>query len=211
MKDIVLFGIQGSGKGTQARILAEQHGYKVFETGKELRRLAQEDSELGREVKETIEGGNLVSDELVIEIVKDFLGNVSDDEHVIFDGLPRKEGQRGMLEEILVEMGRSPLGVMIHIDDELAVTRLSSRWMSQSTGKIYSSREAAVEDVGEEDAYQRADDTPDAIRTRLAAYHAETQPVIDWYRGEGRLVEVDGNQGLELVTEGLLGLIGGSE
>jgi adenylate kinase len=207
MKDIILFGIQGSGKGTQARILAEQHGYSVFETGKELRRLAVEDSDLGRQVKETIEGGNLVPDELVIEIVKDFLGNVSEEDHVIFDGLPRKIGQMNMLEEILVEMGRSPLGVMIQIDDELAVSRLSSRWMSKSTGRIYSSREDAVADVGEEDAYQRADDTPDAIRTRLAAYHAETQPVIDWYREQGRLVEVAGDGEVENVTRDLLSQI----
>ncbi|MGE3278729.1 MAG: adenylate kinase family protein [Candidatus Altimarinota bacterium] len=208
MKDLILFGVQGCGKGTQARILAEQHGYKVFETGKELRAIAAGDTELGKKVKEIIEAGHLVPDEVVIEIVAHFLENTEASQAVIFDGLPRKISQKDLFEEVVARYGRNPLGVLIHISDELALQRLGSRWMSKSTGKIYSSKEAALAENSEEDVYQRADDTPEAIKVRLDTYHRETQPVIDWYKEQGRMVEVGGDQEVALVTEGIRGVAG---
>ena len=204
MKDLILFGVQGCGKGTQARILSEKHGYKVFETGKELRAIAASGSELGNKVKGIIEAGHLVSDEVVIEIVENFLKNTTADQAVVFDGLPRKITQKDLFEEVVGRFERSPLAVLIHISDDLALQRLSNRWMSKATGKIFSSREAALAECSEEDVYQRADDKPEAIKTRLETYHRETQPVIDWYREQGRMVEVDGEKEVERVTENVI-------
>jgi adenylate kinase len=200
MKDLILFGVQGCGKGTQARILSEK-GYKVFETGKELRAIAASDTELGKKVKGIIEAGHLVSDEVVIEIVENFLKNTSVEQPVIFDGLPRKLSQKDLFEEVVDRFHRRPFGVLIHISDELALQRLSNRWMSKSTGKIFSSREAALAECEESDVYQRADDTPDAIRTRLETYHRETRPVLEWYKDQGRMMEVNGEQDVGMVTE----------
>lgn len=195
MKDLILFGVQGSGKGTQARLFVEKHGYVLFETGKELRALADdESSELGRKVKGIIEAGNLVSDEVVIEIVEHFLQKTSVDEAVIFDGIPRKVSQMILFEGVVAKAGRKPMGVLIGLSDEEALRRLGNRWMSRITGKTYAGKAAALLECAESDAYQRADDTPEAIAVRLKNYHEETQPVIDWYRKQGRLVEVDGEQ-----------------
>lgn len=207
MKDLILFGIQGCGKGTQARILAEKVDYKVFETGKELRAIAASDTELGQKVKGIIEAGNLVSDEVVIEIVEAFLQNTPADQAVIFDGLPRKVTQKDLFEEAVSKSGREPLAVLIHLDDEVSVQRLSNRWMSKATSKIYPSKEEALKHEEEDDLYQRADDVPEAIRTRLETYHRETQPVIDWYKEEGRMVEVEGQQPVGQVTEALMNVI----
>lgn len=201
MKDLILFGVQGSGKGTQARILAEKQGYKVFETGKELRAMVASGSELGQKIKAIIEAGNLVSDEIVIEIVEAFLKETAVEQAVIFDGIPRKITQKDLFEQVMEKFDRSPIGVLIKISDELALERLSSRWMSKSTGKIYSSKEAALQENAEEDVYQRADDTPEAIKTRLENYHAETQPVIEWYRDQERLLEVHGDGDVNGVTD----------
>ncbi len=208
MKDLILFGIQGSGKGTQGRILAEKQGYKVFETGKELRSLVAGGSELGEKIKAIIEAGNLVSDEVVIEIVENYLNSVSPEDVIIFDGIPRKVTQKDLFEEVVKKFDREPLAVLIHLDDEESVTRLSNRWMSKATGKIYPSKEKGLEECSVEDLYQRADDVPEAIRTRLANYHAETQPVIDWYESDGRLISVEGNQSVEDVTQDLLVKLG---
>ncbi len=204
MKDLILFGIQGSGKGTQGRILAEKLGYKVFETGKELRALVAGGSELGEKIKAIIDAGNLVSDEVVIEIVENFLKGVDPDTAIIFDGIPRKVTQKDLFEEVVRKFDREPLAVLIHLDDEESVARLSNRWMSKATGKIFPSKEAGLECCSAEDLYQRADDVPEAIRTRLANYHAETQPVIDWYEGDGRMISVEGHQAVEEVTQDLL-------
>lgn len=204
MKDLILFGVQGCGKGTQARILSEQHGYKVFETGKELRAIAASGTELGMKVKGIIEAGHLVSDEVVIEIVENFLKNTPSEQAVVFDGLPRKITQKDLFEEVVRRFERTPLAVLIHISDDLSLQRLSSRWMSKATGKIFSSREAALAECPEGDVYQRADDQPEAIKTRLETYHRETQPVIDWYREQGRMVEIAGDREVADVTRDLL-------
>ena len=205
MKDLILFGVQGCGKGTQGRILAEKMAYKVFETGKELRALiADESSGLGQKIKGIVEGGNLVPDEVVIEIVDNFVGKLAADEAVIFDGLPRKGSQKDLFEEVMQKYGRNPLAVLIHISDEEALKRLGNRWMSKSTGKIYAGKEAALAECPEDDVYQRADDTPEAIKTRLENYHQETQPVIDWYKDQGRMLEINGEQSGEEVTSELM-------
>lgn len=199
MKDLILFGVQGCGKGTQARIL-EGKGYRVFETGKELRAMAGGFTELGKKVKSIIEAGNLVPDEVVIEIVENFLKNTPADQAVIFDGLPRRLSQKDLFEKTVEAFGRSPVAVLIAIPDELALRRLSNRWMSKTTGKIFPSKDAALKECAEDDLYQRADDKPDAIKTRLATYHRETHSVIDWYREQGRMIEVNGEQDAEQVT-----------
>jgi len=204
MKDIILFGMQGSGKGTQARILTEKFGYKIFETGGQLRKLAAEDSDLGRKIKEITTAGKLVPNEVVMEIVENFLKNLGTDEKAIFDGIPRSESQRVSLEEEFVKVGRKPTAVYISLTREEALKRLLGRKTCAGCGKIF-----GIKDGSENlescpacggELKVRADDTEEAINTRLDVYDNETVPAIEKYREEGRLVEVEGTKGVEEVT-----------
>jgi adenylate kinase len=204
MQDIILFGMQGSGKGTQARILADKFGYKIFETGGQLRRLASEDSELGKEVKEITTAGKLVSNEIVMKIVENFLQNLPEGESAIFDGIPRSESQRVSLEEEFAKVGRKPLAVYISLNREEALKRLLGRKTCSKCGKIF-----GIKDDSEKlescpacggELKIRADDTQEAIETRLDVYDQETLPAIEKYREEERLVEIDGTKGMEEVN-----------
>jgi adenylate kinase len=168
--------------------------------GGALRKLAQEPSELGQKVKATIEAGKLVSDELVIEIVANFLSQISTEQGIVFDGIPRKEKQRSMLEELLQKNNREPVGIYIEIPEDEAKRRLTNRWMSKSTGKIYMSKELGLKECDESDLYQRADDNEESVKVRLAAYRDETLPVINWYKEQNRLITVNGTAPIPEVT-----------
>ena len=205
MQDIILFGMQGSGKGTQARLLAEKLDYQIFETGGQLRQLANEDSDLGRKVKEVTTAGKLVPNEVVMEIVANFLQNLPESEHAIFDGIPRSESQRVSLEAEFEKVGRKPIAVYIKISREEALTRLLGRKTCAGCGKIFGAKDNSAElekcPVCGGELKVRADDTAEAIATRLDVYENETIPAIEKYREENRLVEIDGTQSVEEVTE----------
>ncbi len=177
-KDIILFGVQGSGKGTQAQIIAEVLGYVIFEAGAELRKIRASDSDLGRQVKSIIDAGNLVPNEIVIEIVAEFLRGVSADEKVIFDGLPRSMVQKESLDALLSEAKRETICLFLELPRDIAIARMKERG--------------------------RADDTDEVIKTRIDNYQEQTIPVIDKYDEEGKLLRVDGNQPIEKVTKDIL-------
>jgi len=204
MRDIILFGMQGSGKGTQARILAKEFDYKIFETGSQLRKLASEDSELGREVKEITTTGKLVSNEIVMKIVATFLNELNKDEKAIFDGIPRSEQQRVSLEAELEKADRKPLAVYISLTRTEALRRLLGRKTCADCGKIFGVKDGSenlkkcAECGGE--LKIRADDTKEAIETRLGVYEGETLPAIEKYRENGRLVEIEGIKSVEEVN-----------
>ncbi|MBT4936764.1 nucleoside monophosphate kinase, partial [Candidatus Peregrinibacteria bacterium] len=108
MHDLILFGMQGSGKGTQGKILAEKYGYRIFETGAELRAMVKSGTELGAKVKNIMESGKLVDTTIIMEIIEAFLENLSHDESVIFDGIPRSKEQMNQFETLMQKMDRSP-------------------------------------------------------------------------------------------------------
>lgn len=170
MKDIILIGRQGSGKGTQGKILAEKFGYHIFETGGALRQMAQQDSGLGRQVKEITGRGDLVSNDIVMAIVREFLSNLSVETPVIFDGIPRSEIQRESLEAELKAAGRDWTALEIRISNEEAVHRLLKR--------------AEIEG--------RADDNITAIQKRLENFEMHTQPILDIWAERGLLVAING-------------------
>ncbi|MFH0776131.1 MAG: nucleoside monophosphate kinase [Patescibacteria group bacterium] len=204
MQDIILFGMQGSGKGTQARILAEKFGYTIFETGGQLRKLAAEDSPLGQKVKAITTAGKLVDNAIVMEIVANFLANFGKSEKAIFDGIPRSEAQRVSLEAEFAKVQRKPVAVYIKIPREEALRRLLGRKTCAGCGQIFGAKDNS--DALEKcplcggELKIRADDTAEAIETRLDVYEKETLPAIGRYREEGRLIEVDGMQGVGAVS-----------
>ncbi len=199
--DYIFFGIQGSGKGTQGKILAQKHGLEYFGAGNELRKLAEEDSELGKKVKKITEAGQLVSIETIIEIIGNFIKKIPQNKGVVFDGIPRNNEQRVLFEELMNKLDKKPTALFIKISEEEAIHRITNRWMSKSTNKIYMSKDLALQECSRDDIYQRADDNEESIKVRINAYKKETIPVIDWYREQGRLIEVNGTPPIEEVAE----------
>lgn len=171
MNDLVLFGMQGGGKGTQAAMLSEKYGYRIFETGGELRNIMKEENDLGKEVKAIISRGDLVPNEIVMAIVSHFLDRISSETPVLFDGIPRSILQKESFDALLKEKGRKVQGIFITIDREEAIARMMDRG--------------------------RADDNEEAINRRLENYERETLPVIEQYEEEGMMDRVNGLQSIE--------------
>jgi len=125
--DLILFGIQGSGKGTQGKVLKERYKMEYFETGGELRRLAKENSSLGKKVKSIIEAGHLVPNEIVMEIVQNFIEHINKNSNIIFDGIPRKMVQAKSLEKLLKKDKRDYRAIILDLSQEEAMNRLLKR------------------------------------------------------------------------------------
>ena len=196
--DIVLFGIQGSGKGTLGKAAAAKFGFKYFEAGHELRKLSHEDSELGQKVKEIISAGHLVSNEVVMEIIENFMKDVSSDTVVIFDGIPRKKTQAETFNALMEKLGRSFKGILVDVPEDEAIKRLSSRRICIKCKEVHPAAYTKDEckNCGGE-LISRSDDNPESIKTRIQAYYDETMPVIEQYKEEGKLITMDGDKSID--------------
>ena len=159
--DLVLFGMQGSGKGTQSKAIAEHCNLVIFETGAELRRLSSEDSELAQKVKAIIESGNLVPTEVVMEIITDFLHKLPAGKNALFDGIPRSDDQKEQFDALMTKEGRSFKGLLIELTEAEAVKRLTTRRMCPTCKTIFPA--AYEKETCEHDGstlITRQDDTP---------------------------------------------------
>lgn len=198
--DLIFFGMQGAGKGTLGKTIAERYGLKVFEMGNELRKLAQEDSDLGRKVKSIIEAGHLVSDEVVMEIVENFMNTLEPNTNILFDGIPRKVEQAKLLNDVLNKHNRVYKAVLIDIKQETALRRLTTRRICKKCKAVYPvtyKRDVCEACNGE--LVTRADDNPEAIKTRLEAFATETVPVIELYKDS--LIKINGEPDIEEVAK----------
>lgn len=199
--DLVLFGMQGSGKGTQSQRIAEHCGLEVFETGGQLRRLAAEGSELGQKVKSIIESGRLVPTEVVMEIIADFLHHLPAGKSALFDGIPRSDDQKALFDELMAKEGRSFKGLLIELSETEALKRLTTRRMCPECKTIYPAAYAAETcEKDQSTLVTRQDDTPDAIRVRLDTFKEKTLPVIEAYKAAGQMLIVNGEKSIDDVT-----------
>ncbi len=187
--------MQGAGKGTLGKSLADRYKMEIFETGGELRKLSQEDSELARKVKSIIEAGHLVPNEVVMEIVENFMSKLPENTSVLFDGIPRKIDQANSLNEILNKNNRNFKAVLIEIKKETALKRLTERRICSICKSVYpvDYSEAKCKCGGE--LTTRTDDNPEAIKTRLEAFENETVPAIELYAE--KLIKIDGEPNIE--------------
>lgn len=206
--DLVLFGIQGSGKGTQSKIIAEKCELEIFETGGALRKLSAEDSELGRKVKSTIEAGHLVTTEIVMEIIEDFLKKLPAGKSALFDGIPRSEDQKIQFDQVMKNTGRDFMGLWIELTSDEAMKRLTTRRVCSKCKEVYPAfyQGEKCEKCGGE-LVTRTDDTPDAIKIRLQTFDEKTLPVIHEYETEGKMLKVDGEKSIPDVTSDILSVL----
>lgn len=171
--NILLLGPQGAGKGTQAKRISAEYGIPHIASGEILRAEMAADTELGRRVKEVYDRGDLVSDDLMIELIRNRLEQPDTESGFILDGFPRTTVQAEALDSLFAEIGRSlSVAFALQISDEVAFERLRRR--------------AGLEG--------RADDTDEAIQRRLDNYHRETEPLIEYYRTRGNLVSIHGDR-----------------
>ena len=197
---IVLLGAPGSGKGTQARQLQSDHGWPQISTGDLLRRAVAAGTELGLKAKAIMDAGNLVSDEIVLGVVKERLSNDDAETGFVLDGFPRNRAQALDLEAVLSDLGqRLDAAVLMDVRFDILLKRVTGRRTCSKTGKLLniylSSQEEldACTDAGGE-LLRRADDDEATIQNRLEVYERETAPLIDYYRDGGllRTVQAEG-------------------
>jgi adenylate kinase len=206
---VILLGPQGAGKGTQAQRLADRVGATHISTGDIVRAEIKSGSELGKKVQDYNDRGDLVPDEVIVEMAKPYL---DDADSWLLDGFPRNEAQAIALEEALGEIGEKLDAVVaLEAPDDALVERLSGRRQSQATGKIYHVEYDPPSEDDEGPFIQRKDDAEDAIRRRLEIYHDQTEPLKDYYADRGLLITVDAEQEIPKVTEDILGAVGREE
>ncbi len=208
MKNLILLGAPGSGKGTQAAKLVSKKSYTHISTGNLLRDEIAKKTELGMKVKDVMDSGNLVSDDLVVELLKSNLDFGSS--KYIFDGYPRNLEQAKTLDAIL---GNHPAKVIhFKLDTEKLVKRLCNRRVSQDGTQIYNlltnpPKVDGICDVTGEKLKHRDDDKEDIVRDRMKVFENTITPVLNFYRDQEMLESVNADQGMEEVFEDLLGKI----
>ena len=192
--NIVLLGAPGAGKGTQSAKLVEGFNFKHVSTGDLLRAAVKEGTELGMKAKKFMDAGELVPDEVVIGLVEELI-KADPEASYLLDGFPRTPAQAVSLDSVLANVGKKlDYAVAIQVENEVVVERISRRRLCKGCSYIgtVDDGEKCPECGGE--LYQRSDDNADSVRTRLEAYDKSTSPLIDYYRGNGIMVEVNGNQ-----------------
>lgn len=206
--NVVLLGSPGAGKGTQAEMLAHRSGFTHVATGDIFRRNVRDGTELGKLAQTYMDRGDLVPDEVTIRMLIQSLESEDGPGGVIFDGFPRNLVQARALDEALAARGEHVEQViLVEVSDEEAVRRLSARWLCSNCGAIYHQvaspprRQGICDNCGSE-LYQRADDRPEVVRTRLEGQKPPAD-MIEHYRGAGKLHVVNGEQSLEQVHEAL--------
>ncbi|MEJ2602256.1 MAG: adenylate kinase [Gammaproteobacteria bacterium] len=210
---IVLLGAPGSGKGTQAQRLMAEKGIPHISTGDLLRAAVASGSELGRKAKAAMDAGELVSDDLVLGMIRERLAAADVGSGFIMDGFPRNESQAESLDGLLEEIGQ-PLdaAVLMNVDFEILMKRLTGRRTCSVTGKVlnihFSPKEeidACLEAGGE--LLQRDDDNEKTIANRLQVYRKQTEPLVEYYRGRDLLESVDADGTVEAVYGRLLAAV----
>jgi adenylate kinase len=207
---IVLLGPPGVGKGTQAKILSEKTGLAHISSGDLFRENLKNQTELGKLAQTFMTKGELVPDDVTVAMIKDRLARADCETGAILDGFPRTPAQAEALEVMLKDFEGQVDGVpFITAGEEVLVERLTGRWTCRAEGHVFNERTNPPKVAGKCDfdgseLYQRDDDKEETVKNRIQVYFNQTAPLISYYRNHGKLVEIDGTQAIDQVTEDLL-------
>lgn len=208
--NLLIIGPQASGKGTQAENLIEKFNLAHVEMGGLLRLVSKEDSELGNKVREVINAGKLLSDDLVVEVLNRHLQSLGRLNNILFDGFPRVLSQAEYFEKYLQEKGKS-LDVVIYLTlpGEVTFERLANRRTCETCGKVFNLKTKPPQKEGTCDycggnLIVRSDETPEKIETRLNEFEAQTVPMVLYFKEKGLIEEIDGNRPIEEIFEDIV-------
>jgi adenylate kinase len=210
MKYIVLLGPPGAGKGTQAKVIAEKTGLAHISSGDIFRENLKAQTELGKLAQGYMNRGELVPDDVTIAMIRDRLMKPDTKQGALLDGFPRTPAQAEALSEMLASWGgKVDVVPYIAVQPDVLVERLGGRWTCKTQGHVYHEKynppkEAGRCDIDGSELYKREDDMPATVANRIKVYFDQTAPLIEYYRSKGLLVEVDGTQPIDLVTEQML-------
>ncbi len=206
--NIILLGPPGAGKGTQARKLVEERNMIQLSTGDMLREARTSGTEMGKKVAEVMDSGNLVTDEIVIGLIREKLESGEAAGGYIFDGFPRTLAQADALGQLLDDLGaKLDRVVEMQVDDTALVARITARSTCGNCGEVYNDQIKPIPDDGvctscgeKAEFKRRADDNEDSLKTRLLAYYKQTSPLIGYYYAKGDLVSIDGLASMDEVA-----------
>jgi adenylate kinase len=206
MKNIILLGPPGAGKGTQADLICDLYNIPKISTGDMLREAVASGSDFGKKVSNILDTGGLVSDEIIGSLIKDRLAQPDCENGSLFDGVPRTLGQANELKNMGVNFTHV---VEIHVDDEVIVNRMSGRRVHPGSGRNYHvdfnpPKSEGVDDDTGEPLIQREDDKPETVLKRLNVYHEQTKPLSDFYTKQSVdtdliYINVDGSKSVDEV------------
>lgn len=206
---IVMLGPPGAGKGTQAKKIAQKMDLVHVSTGDLFRENLKNETDLGKLAQDYMNKGELVPDDVTVRMVEARLARPDCEQGAVLDGFPRTPDQAAALDNLLDKLcSKVSVVPYIKVPDEVLVERLSGRWMSQS-GRVYHAKYNPpkvkwIDDVDGSPLYQREDDKPETVRHRIEVYNEQTAPLIAYYQEKGILVEIDGTQAIDDVTEDIM-------
>lgn len=211
---LILLGPPGAGKGTQARMLEEKFGLVQLSTGDLLRAAVAAGTEAGKAAKAVMEAGELVSDEIVINILRDRLAEPDCARGVILDGFPRTTVQAEALDALLAETGQGiNAAISLEVDDAAMVTRISGRFTCDTCGEGYHDTFKApvvagtCDKCGGTNMKRRADDNAETVASRLVAYHEQTAPLIAYYKRRGVLKSINAMGDIDTIAADLAAIV----
>ena len=211
---IIMLGAPGAGKGTQAKKIADKYQIPHISTGDIFRANIKEGTELGKKAKSYMDQGLLVPDELTLELIMDRFQNPDCANGYVLDGFPRTIPRAEALTAALEKNGETiDYAINVEVPDENIVARMSGRRACLACGATYHvvyapTKEEGICDRCGEKLVLRDDDKPETVKKRLDVYHSQTQPLIDYYTKQGKLVEVDGTQNVDAVFDAIVKILG---
>ncbi|AGT27392.1 adenylate kinase [Borrelia miyamotoi] len=205
---LVFLGPPGSGKGTIAKILSSKLNYYHISTGDLFRDNISNSTPLGKEIKKTVESGQLVPDSITIKIVEDRINTLENQNNLILDGFPRNINQAKALDNFLKNIQI----INFLLDEEVLIKRLSGRRICQSCGSIFNiytlpTKEKKICDLCKGILYQRKDDKEESLKVRLKEYHLQTKPLINFYSKNNRINNINASKNIDEVKKSLMEII----